>query len=167
VISLDCGADTHFAARFLSLRANQRLTGTGMLASMGAGTALRNRRAVGLSRASGGGDRRRRRIFATHGRDGHGCGAQSSGQDHPAENNALAEVQFEQRDIGNPNYDCELSPIDFVAFAKACGAEAFRCEKPAEVRPAIVSALASKGPALVEAVMDAEEKPADPDELRA
>jgi DNA-binding transcriptional regulator PaaX len=34
VISLDCGANTHFAARCLKLRANQRLTGTGMLASM-------------------------------------------------------------------------------------------------------------------------------------
>jgi pyruvate dehydrogenase (quinone)/pyruvate decarboxylase len=37
VISLDCGANTHFAARCLRLRANQRLTGTGMLASMAPG----------------------------------------------------------------------------------------------------------------------------------
>jgi len=37
VISLDCGASTHFAARCLWLRANQRLTGTGMLASLGRG----------------------------------------------------------------------------------------------------------------------------------
>ena len=37
VISLDCGANTHFAARGLRLRANQRLTGTGMLASMAPG----------------------------------------------------------------------------------------------------------------------------------
>jgi pyruvate dehydrogenase (quinone)/pyruvate decarboxylase len=32
VISLDCGANTHFAARVLRLRERQRLTGTGMLA---------------------------------------------------------------------------------------------------------------------------------------
>ena len=37
VISLDCGANTHFAARGLKLRKDQRLTGTGMLASMGPG----------------------------------------------------------------------------------------------------------------------------------
>ena len=43
VISLDCGANTHFAARCLRLRANQRLTGTGMLATHGAGSALRHR----------------------------------------------------------------------------------------------------------------------------
>ena len=34
LISLDCGANTHFAARGLMLRDQQRLTGTGMLASM-------------------------------------------------------------------------------------------------------------------------------------
>ena len=37
VISLDCGANTHFAARGLKLRADQRLTGTGLLASMAPG----------------------------------------------------------------------------------------------------------------------------------
>jgi len=37
VISLDCGANTHFAARHLMLRPNQRLTGTGMMASMAPG----------------------------------------------------------------------------------------------------------------------------------
>jgi pyruvate dehydrogenase (quinone)/pyruvate decarboxylase len=81
-------------------------------------------------------------------------------------NNSLAEVMFEQREIGNPNYGCELSPIDFVAFAKACGADGFRCERPEEVRPAIAAALASPKPALVEAVVDPEEKPAKPDDLR-
>jgi pyruvate dehydrogenase (quinone) len=27
-------------------------------------------------------------------------------------NDSLAEVKFEQRDIGNPGFGCELSPID-------------------------------------------------------
>jgi pyruvate dehydrogenase (quinone)/pyruvate decarboxylase len=81
-------------------------------------------------------------------------------------NNALAEVMFEQREIGFPNYGCELPPIDFVAFAKACGADGFHCERPEEVRPAIQAALASPRAALVEAVVDPEEKPAKPDELR-
>ena len=52
-------------------------------------------------------------------------------------NNSLAEVMFEQREIGNPNYGCDLPPIDFVAFAHACGADGFRCERPEEVRSAI------------------------------
>jgi hypothetical protein len=37
VISLDCGANTHFAARNLILRTGQRLTGTGTMASMAPG----------------------------------------------------------------------------------------------------------------------------------
>jgi pyruvate dehydrogenase (quinone) len=60
-----------------------------------------------------------------------------------------------------------LAPIDFVAFAKACGADGFRCERPEEVQGAIQAALNSPGPAIVGAIVDAEEKPAKPDELRA
>ena len=37
IISLDCGANTHFAAFGLKLRAAQSITGTGMLASLGSG----------------------------------------------------------------------------------------------------------------------------------
>jgi pyruvate dehydrogenase (quinone) len=51
-------------------------------------------------------------------------------------NNSLAEVKFEQKEIGNPEFGCDLAPIDFVAFARACGAEGFRCERPEEVRSA-------------------------------
>jgi pyruvate dehydrogenase (quinone)/pyruvate decarboxylase len=38
-------------------------------------------------------------------------------------NNSLSEVQFEQEELGNPAFGCELGPIDFVKFAEACGAE--------------------------------------------
>jgi pyruvate dehydrogenase (quinone) len=79
-------------------------------------------------------------------------------------NNSLAEVMFEQREIGNPDFGCNLAPIDFVSFAKACGADAFHCEKPDDVKPAIHAALSSSRPALVETVMDAEEKPTKPEE---
>jgi pyruvate dehydrogenase (quinone) len=80
-------------------------------------------------------------------------------------NNSLAEVKFEQIELGNPNYGCDLAPIDFVAFARACGADGFRCERPNEVRPAIQAALQSPKAAIVEAVVDVDEKPADPEEL--
>ena len=32
-------------------------------------------------------------------------------------NNNLAEVKFEQKEIGNPEYGCTLAPIDFVVFS--------------------------------------------------
>jgi hypothetical protein len=81
-------------------------------------------------------------------------------------NGRLAEVKFEQLEIGKPEFGCALAPIDFVAVARACGAEGFRCTRPEEVRPAIQAALAYKGVAVVEAVVDADEKPAKPDDLR-
>jgi pyruvate dehydrogenase (quinone) len=82
-------------------------------------------------------------------------------------NNSLAEVKFEQIELGNPSFGCDLSPIDFVAFARACGAEGYRCERPEEARPAIRAALSSPRPALVEAIADPAEKRSDPDQLRA
>ncbi|MBV9828194.1 MAG: pyruvate oxidase [Alphaproteobacteria bacterium] len=166
VISLDCGANTHFSARCLRLRANQRITGTGMLASM----------APGMSYAIAGQLAYGRQSVAIVGDGGFAMlmAELTTAVAHNLpikvivlKNNALAEVMFEQREIGYQNYGCELSPIDFVAFAKACGADGFRCERPEEVRPAVQAALASPRAALVEAVVDANEKPTKPDELRA
>jgi thiamine pyrophosphate-dependent acetolactate synthase large subunit-like protein len=66
--------------------------------------------------------------------------------------------------LGNPSFGC--SPIGFVAFARTCCADGFRCERPEEIRPAIQAALRSPRPVLVEAIVDPDEKPTDPDELR-
>jgi pyruvate dehydrogenase (quinone) len=81
-------------------------------------------------------------------------------------NNSLAEAKFERKEIGNPEYGCDLPPIDFVSFAKACGADTFSCERPDEVRAAVSAALNSSKAALVEAVVDAEEKPTKPEDLK-
>ena len=166
VISLDCGANTHFAARSLMLRPGQRLTGTGMMASMAPGLpfaiagqlAYPDRQSVAIVGDGG---------FAML------MAEMTTAVQHNLpvkiivlKNNSLAEVKFEQVELGNPSFGCDLSPIDFVAFARACGADGFRCERPDEVLPAIQAALRSPKPALVEAVVDAEEKPADPDEVR-
>jgi thiamine pyrophosphate-dependent acetolactate synthase large subunit-like protein len=82
-------------------------------------------------------------------------------------NNSLSEVRFQQQELGNPPYECDLGPIDFVGFAKACGADGFRCATPAEVRPALTSALRSPKAAIVEAVVDPDEPTAKPEEVRA
>jgi pyruvate dehydrogenase (quinone) len=37
-------------------------------------------------------------------------------------NDMLAEVVFEQKELGNPPYGCELGGIDFAQVATACGA---------------------------------------------
>ncbi|TYL83473.1 pyruvate oxidase [Bradyrhizobium cytisi] len=167
IISLDCGANTHFAARCLRLRENQRLTGTGMLASMAPGLPF----AIAAQLAWP-----KRQPVAVVGDGGFAMLmaelSTAVAQGLPVKiillkNNSLAEVMFEQREIGNPEFGCGLAPIDFVSFAKACGADAFRCVTPDEIKPAIRAALDSRKPALVEAVVDAEEKPTKPEQLKA
>ena len=166
VISLDCGANTHFAGRCLRLKENQRLTGTGMLASMAPGLpfaiaaqlAYPSRQSVAIV-----GDGGLAMLMAEL--------TTAVANKLPAKivvlkNNSLAEVMFEQQEIGNPSFGCELAPIDFVAFAKACGADGFRCETPEQIEPALRAAFSAPGPALVEAVVDAGEKPAKPDALK-
>src|SRR5262249_620221 len=37
-------------------------------------------------------------------------------------NNTLGQIKWEQMVfLGNPEYGCDLNPIDFAAFARACG----------------------------------------------
>jgi pyruvate dehydrogenase (quinone) len=70
-------------------------------------------------------------------------------------NNTLGMIKWEQMVfLGNPEYGCELQPIDFAAFARACGAAGFSVEDPAKCGATLDEALALPGPALVEAVVD-------------
>jgi pyruvate dehydrogenase (quinone) len=80
-----------------------------------------------------------------------------------AKNNALGMIKWEQMALlGNPEYGCDLQPIDFAAFARACGAVGFTVEDPAECGPVLDQALATPGPVLVEAVVDPYEPPLPP-----
>ena len=50
-------------------------------------------------------------------------------------NNSLGQIRWEQMAfLGNPEYGCDLQPIDFAAFARACGATGFTIEDPAACR---------------------------------
>ena len=167
VISLDCGANTHFAARHIHLRARQQLTSPGMLATMAPGLPF----AIAAQFAFP-----KRQSVAVVGDGGFAMlmADLSTAVHHNLpvkiillKNNSLAEVRFEQEDLKYPQFGCDLPPIDFVAFARACGAEAYRCARPEEVRPAIQSALRTNKAALVEAIVDPDEKPAKPAELRS
>src|SRR5947207_15555268 len=75
-------------------------------------------------------------------------------------NNTLGMIKWEQMVfLGNPEYGVDLAPIDFVAFAEACGGVGFRCERPEEVRSALEAMMLADGPALCEAVVDPFEPP--------
>jgi len=53
----------------------------------------------------------------------------------------------------------KLPPIDFAAFAEACGAKGWTLEDPGDAERVIREALSHDGLALVEAVVDASEPP--------
>jgi pyruvate dehydrogenase (quinone) len=70
-------------------------------------------------------------------------------------NNSLGQIKWEQMVfLGNPEYGCDLHPIDFAVFAEACGGTGFRIEDPAECGAVLEEALATPGPVIVEAVVD-------------
>lgn len=78
-------------------------------------------------------------------------------------NNTLAMIKWEQMIfLGNPEYGCELQPINFAAFARACGGAGFTVDDPEQCGPILDKALATPGPALVDALVDPFEPPMPP-----
>ena len=70
-------------------------------------------------------------------------------------NNTLSQIKWEQMVFeGNPEYQCDLLPIDFVALARAVGAEGVRIDDQATAGEMLDKALAMPGPVIIEAVVD-------------
>jgi len=77
-----------------------------------------------------------------------------------AKNNSLGMIKWEQMVfLGNPEFACDLHPIDFAGFARSCGAIGLRVEDPRECGDVLAKALATPEPVLVEAVVDPFEPP--------
>jgi pyruvate dehydrogenase (quinone)/pyruvate oxidase len=78
-------------------------------------------------------------------------------------NNSLGMIKWEQMVfLGNPEYGCDLQPIDYAAFAQACGAKGFTIDEAAACGPILDEALATPGPVIVEAIVDPFEPPMPP-----
>lgn len=75
-------------------------------------------------------------------------------------NNVLGEIKWEQMVAdGSPQFGVELEPIDFAGFATACGASGYTIEEPGQAESVLREALAHKGPAVIQAVVDPNEPP--------
>ncbi len=75
-------------------------------------------------------------------------------------NNLLGQIRWEQMVfLGNPEYGTSLEPIDFAAFARACGGKGYTIEDPEYCGAVLDEALNTPGPAIVEAVVDPFEPP--------
>jgi pyruvate dehydrogenase (quinone) len=75
-------------------------------------------------------------------------------------NDELGQIKWEQMVfLGNPEYVTDLQDIDFATVAKGFGVASFTIKTPTECGHIIESALATPGPVLVEAIVDANEPP--------
>jgi pyruvate dehydrogenase (quinone)/pyruvate oxidase len=75
-------------------------------------------------------------------------------------NHTLGQIKWEQMVfLGNPEFGCDLHPIDFAAFARACGGTGFTIEKPEDCGPALDMAIGTPGPVIIDAIIDPHEPP--------
>jgi len=75
-------------------------------------------------------------------------------------NNSLGQIRWEQMVfLGNPEYVCDLAPINFAEFARACGGSGFTIEDPEECGSTLDRAFATPGPVIIEAIVDPNEPP--------
>jgi pyruvate dehydrogenase (quinone)/pyruvate oxidase len=78
-------------------------------------------------------------------------------------NNTLGQIKWEQLVfLGNPEYGCELHPIDFAAVAQACGGVGLTVDDPKDCPAVIEQALRIDAPVVVQAVVDPFEPPMPP-----
>lgn len=75
-------------------------------------------------------------------------------------NNSLGQIKWEQMVmLGNPEFVCDLQPIDFVGIARACGGNGIMIDDPEKCGASLDEALEMEGPCLVEALVDPFEPP--------
>lgn len=75
-------------------------------------------------------------------------------------NNVLGQIKWEQMVLdSSPEFGVELQPIDFAKFAEACGAAGYTIEDPKDAEGILRKALDHDGPAVIQAVVDANEPP--------
>ena len=163
IVSCDSGTNTSWFARHIPARAGQMFSVSGNLASMACGLpyaiaaqiAYPDRPSIAF--VGDGGFTMLMGEFATAVKYGLPIKV------IVVKNDSLGQIKWEQMVfLGNPEYGCDLHPIDFAAFARACGGEGLRIEDPAECGPVLSRALSHPGPVLVEAVVDPFEPPMPP-----
>jgi pyruvate dehydrogenase (quinone)/pyruvate oxidase len=163
IIATDSGTITTWAARHIDMRGNMMFSCSGNLATMACGLPYANAAAI----AHPG-----RQVVAFIGDGGltmlmgELATAVKYGLDTKViviKNNTLGQIKWEQMVfLGNPEYVCELQPIDFATVARGFGAAGFTIEDPATCSDILRQALATPGPAVIEAVVDPYEPPMPP-----
>jgi pyruvate dehydrogenase (quinone)/pyruvate oxidase len=163
IVTTDTGTVTTWAARHIPMRGDRMFSVSGNLATMACGLPY----AIGAQTAYP-----ERQVIAFVGDGGLtmliGELATAVKYQLPIKvvvikNNVLGQIKWEQMVfLGNPEYVCDLQPIDFAGIARACGAAGFTIDKPQECGRVLDQALSTPGPVLIEAVVDPHEPPMPP-----
>jgi pyruvate dehydrogenase (quinone)/pyruvate oxidase len=163
IVSADSGTNTVWFARHIQARKGQMFSASGTLASMANGLAYTIAAQIAYPE---------RQCVAFVGDGGFSMlmGELATAVKYQlpirvviVKNNTLGMIKWEQMIfLGNPEYGCELQPIDFAGIARACGASAFTIETPQECGEILDRAFAVPGPVVVEAVVDPFEPPMPP-----
>jgi pyruvate dehydrogenase (quinone) len=163
IISTDSGTITTWIARHLAIRGNMMFSCSGNLATMACGLPY----AIAAAVAYPG-----RQVVAFVGDGGltmllgELATCVKYGLDIKIvviKNNTLGQIKWEQMVfLGNPEYVCELQPIDFNAVARGFGVAGFTVDDPARCGEVLRQALSVRGPALIEAIVDPHEPPMPP-----
>ena len=78
-------------------------------------------------------------------------------------NNSFGQIKWEQMVfLGNPEYECELQPIDFAMVARGFGIPSRTLSRAEDAPDALREMMATKGPFLLEAEVDTHEPPMPP-----
>jgi len=158
ILATDSGQNTEMAARHIDIREGQGFGVSGTLASMACGLPY----AIAAGIAFPG-----RPVFAVVGDGGF---AMQMGEFSTAvryriplkvlvlKNNMLNQIAWEQMMfLGNPQFGCELQPIDFAMAAEAMGGIGYSVAQPDQVQSTLDAAFSAQGPVVIEAVVDAYE----------
>lgn len=158
IIAVDSGHNTGLAAQYLMIRDGQRFAVSGTLACMGCGLPY----AIAAAIAFPG-----RQVVAVTGDGGLSMTvaelATAARYGLPIKvvvlnNGSLAQIKWEQMlFMGNPEFGCELAPIDFAKVAEGMGVRGMRIDDPDQVRGLLGEAFAHDGPVLIDAVVDTNE----------
>jgi pyruvate dehydrogenase (quinone) len=163
IVITDSGTITAWTARHVDMRGDMQFSCSGTLASMACGLPY----AIGASTAHPD-----RQVVAVI---GDGSAAMLMGDFVTLKkynlnakiivikNNALGQIKWEQMVfLGNPEFGCELEPIEFTDVAKGCGIDTVKIDDASRCGEQLKEALAKPGPCLIEAVVDPFEPPMPP-----
>ena len=163
IISVDCGTNTSWAARFIDIREGMKFSVSGMLSSMANGLPYAIAAQIAFPE---------RQSIAFVGDGGltmlMGDFATAVQYNLPIKvivikNGTLGMIRWEQMAfLGNPEFGVEFSPIDWVKFAESCGGKGYGIKEPSEVKSIMNQAMKERKPTIIEAYVDPFEPPMPP-----